>query len=182
MKTIRLKDKYFEPFIPASEIEAAVERMAGRINSDMEGKLPLFLVILNGAFIFAADLIRRINVDCHVSFVRLSSYDGIHSTQVVRELIGLNEEIANRTVVVVEDIIDTGHTMDELVRKIKALNATEVKIATCLLKPAALRKDLTIDYIGIEIPNDFIVGYGLDYDGYGRNLRDIYKIVPQIKH
>lgn len=181
MKTIQLKDKHFELYIPADEIAAAVDKIAESINSDMKGKLPLFLVILNGAFIFAADLLRRINVDCHVSFVRLSSYDGIHSTQVVRELIGLNEEIENRTVVVVEDIIDTGHTMDELVRKIKALNASEVKIATCLLKPAALRKDLTIDYTGIEIPNHFVVGYGLDYDGHGRNLTDIYKIVPQIK-
>jgi hypoxanthine phosphoribosyltransferase len=179
MDRITLKDRDFSLFIPASEIEKAVTAMAQKINQDMEGKNPIFLVILSGAFVFAADLLRKIKTNCDVTFVRLSSYSGTQSTEKIRELLGLNEVLKDRTVVIVEDIIDTGHTMDDMVHKIKHLEATEVKIATFLLKPAALRKDLKIHYVGIEIPNDFIVGYGLDYDGFGRNLPDIYKVVPE---
>ncbi len=179
MSIIRLKDREFSLFITAEKIEKAVGEMAEKINRDMEGKTPVFLVILSGAFIFAADLLRKIRVNCDVTFVRLSSYSGTQSTEKIRELLGLNEVLKDRTVVVVEDIIDTGHTMDDMVHKLKHLEAAEVKIATFLLKPAALRKDLKIHYIGMEIPNDFIVGYGLDYDGFGRNLPDIYKVVPE---
>lgn len=180
MNKIRLKDREFTLFITSDEIEKAVTKMASKINNDMEGKTPLFLVILSGAFVFAADLLRKIKVDCDITFVRLASYSGTQSTEKIKELLGLNEVLKDRTVVVVEDIIDTGHTMDDMIHKLKNLEVAEVKIATFLLKPAALRKDLKIHYVGMEIPNDFIVGYGLDYDGFGRNLPDIYKVIPDL--
>jgi len=179
MDTITLKDRDFSLFITAGDIDKAVTVMAQQMNHDLQGKHPIFLVILSGAFVFAADLLRKIKTDCDVTFVRLSSYSGTQSTEKIRELLGLNEVLKDRTVVIVEDIIDTGHTMDDMIHKIRHLEAAEVKIATFLLKPAALRKDLKIHYVGMEIPNDFIVGYGLDYDGYGRNLPDIYKVVPE---
>ncbi len=179
MERIRLKDREFELFITAADIEKAVTAMSQQINRDVEGRNPIFLVILSGAFVFAADLLRKIKTDCDVTFVRLSSYSGTQSTEKIRELLGMNEVLKDRLVVVVEDIIDTGHTMDDMVHKLKHLDAAEVKIATFLLKPAALRKDLKIHYVGMEIPNDFIVGYGLDYDGVGRSLPDIYKVVPE---
>jgi hypoxanthine phosphoribosyltransferase len=178
-KMIRVHDKYFEPFISNDEIQMAIDRLAVRINEDIKGKNPLFLVVLNGAFIFAADLFRRITTDCQVSFVKLSSYVGTQSTNTVRELIGLDEVLHGRTVIIVEDIIDTGITMAETIAKLKKLEAAEVKLATLLFKPDAFQKDFHIDYIGMKIPNDFIVGYGLDYDGHGRNLPDIYKIVEK---
>ncbi|MDP2424270.1 MAG: hypoxanthine phosphoribosyltransferase [Bacteroidales bacterium] len=179
MQKVTLHNREFTLFLSTDDIQRAVEEMAIKINHHMEGKRPLFLVILSGAFVFAADLLRRIHVECEVTFVRLSSYSGTQSTEKIRELLGLNEVLKGRTVIVLEDIIDTGHTMDDMVHKLRHLEASDVKIATLLLKPAALRKDLKIDYIGIEIPNDFIVGYGLDYDGLGRNLPDIYKIVAE---
>lgn len=179
MNKITLKDRDFSLFITTAEIQKAVEAMAQKINEDLKGKTPIFLVILSGAFVFAADLLRKINLDCDVTFVRLSSYSGTQSTEKIRELLGLNEVLKDRHVVIIEDIIDTGHTMDDMVHKLKHLEAAEVRIATFLLKPAALRKDLKIHYVGMEIPNDFIVGYGLDYDGFGRNLPDIYKVVPE---
>jgi len=126
---------------------------------------------------FSADLLKNISLDCQVSFVKLSSYEGTRTTHNVKKLIGLNEEIKNRSVIILEDIIDTGITMEKLLEEIGTFQPTEVSIATLLFKPAAMTKDITIDYVGIEIPNDFIVGYGLDYDGLGRNLKDIYKIV-----
>lgn len=142
-------------------------------------KIHFFLVVLNGAFIFAADLLKRIKIDCQVSFVKLSSYSGTKTTNIVRELIGLDEILHGRTIVIVEDIIDTGLTMAEAINKLYKLEAAEVYLATLLFKPKAFQKDFKIDYIGIEIPNDFIVGYGLDYDGFGRNYPDIYKIIDK---
>jgi hypoxanthine phosphoribosyltransferase len=177
MKTIRVLDKEFSLSIEADTIQKAINRMAETINADLEGKNPLFLVVLNGAFVFAADLIRKVTVDCSVTFVKLSSYSGTFSTTHVRELIGLDEDVKGRTVVIVEDIIDTGITMDNMMLKLHGMGAAEVRIATFLFKPGAFRKQYHIDYVGIEIPNDFIVGYGLDYDGYGRNLPDIYSVV-----
>jgi hypoxanthine phosphoribosyltransferase len=126
---------------------------------------------------FASDLIKKLNFPCELSFIKLSSYSGLNTSNKVRELIGLNEDLTGRTVVVIEDIIDTGITLGDLMETIKSKNAVEVKLAALLFKPNAFRKSYPIDYIGIEIPNDFIVGYGLDYDGYGRNYPDIYKIV-----
>ena len=176
MNKIQVQDKEFELFINAETINNVVTELARKLNEDLKGKNPLFLVVLNGAFIFASDLIKKITVDCEVSFVKLSSYAGTRSTSMVKELLGLNEVVKGRTVVVIEDIIDTGITMAGMISKLREMEAGEVLIVTCLFKPEAFAKDFTIDYIGMEIPNKFIVGYGLDYDGYGRNLPDIYKV------
>lgn len=177
MKEVQLHDKRFSVSIGADKIDAAVQKVADKINVDYQGKNPLFLVVLNGAFMFASDLFKKLTIDCEVSFVKLSSYSGTSSTHVVRELIGLDEALTGRDVIVVEDIIDTGITMENTIQKLRHLQAVDVKIVTLLYKPLAFQKDYPIDYIGIEIANDFIVGYGLDYDGLGRNLPDIYKII-----
>lgn len=176
-KFVKLHDKEFKTFIPAEEIDKAVSKLADKMNKELDGKNPLFIVVLNGAFMFASDLLKKINVDCEITFVKLSSYVGTKSTHLVREVIGLDKSLTNRYVVVLEDIIDTGITMHNTLPKLKNMGAADVKIGTLLFKPKAFQKDFNIDYIGMEIPNDFIVGYGLDYDGAGRNLPDIYKIV-----
>ncbi|OIP01476.1 MAG: hypoxanthine phosphoribosyltransferase [Bacteroidetes bacterium CG2_30_33_31] len=175
--TIKVIDKNFEIFIHNSEIESAIKNVADKINIDYSGKKPLFIVILNGAFMFAADLMKNLNIDCEVSFVKLSSYQGTKSTEKVKKIIGLNESIVGRNIIIVEDIIDSGITMENLLQEMNLLKPSDIKIATLLFKPAAFQKDFKIHYIGLDIPNDFIVGYGLDYDGYGRNLPDIYKLV-----
>jgi len=176
---ITVHDKAFEVSISAEKIRETVNEMARVIAHDVKGKKPLFLVILNGSFVFAADLLRQMDFECEVSFVKLSSYVGTKTTSVVRELIGLDEVLRGRTVVIVEDIIDTGITMANTIEKLKHLEADDVKLATFLYKPDAFLKDFKIDYVGIEIPNDFIIGYGLDYDGLARNLPDIYKVVEE---
>jgi len=176
---IKVHDKTFELFITADEIQKVVDTMAENIKRDMKGKKPLFLVVLNGAFIFAADLIRRMDFDCDISFVKLSSYVGTKTTSDVRELIGLDENLNGRTVIIVEDIIDTGITLAGTIEKLKNLNAADVKLAILLFKPEAFRKDYKIDYIGMEIPIKFIVGYGLDYDGLARNYPDIYQLTEE---
>ena len=176
MKTVQVKDKTFRVFIPAADLQNVIAGMADRINQDLEGKNPLFLVVLNGAFIFAADLYRRISIPSEISFVKLASYSGTQSTSDVRELIGLNEKLKGRTIVILEDIIDTGTTMQYLMQKLEYLGVAKVYLAALLFKPNAFRENFRIDYLGMEIPNDFIVGYGLDYDGFGRNYPDIYKI------
>ncbi len=177
MEIIQVKDKRFSPFIKTERIEEAVQKVADQINHDLKGKNPLFIVVLNGAFMFASDLFKKITIDCEVSFVKLSSYVGTQTTSTVRELIGLDRILKGRTVIVVEDIIDTGITMGHTIPMLHKLEAENVRIATLLFKPDAFQKDYKIDYIGMEIPNDFIVGYGLDYDGLARNLPEIYKIV-----
>jgi len=177
MKKIKVKDLEFTVSITAKEIDKAAQKVADEINRDLKDKTPLFLVILNGAFMFAADLFKKINIECEVSFVKLSSYVGTKTTSTVRELIGLDEVLKDRYVVIVEDIIDTGITMENTIQKLKHLEAADVRIATLLFKPDAFQKDYPIDYIGMEIPNEFIVGYGLDYDGYARNLPDIYTLI-----
>jgi len=174
---IKVLDKEFKISIPAATIDAAVTNIADKINIDYKGQNPLFLIVLNGAFMFASDLLKKINIDCEITFVKLSSYSGTTSTHIVRELIGLDESLEGRDIIIVEDIIDTGITMGNTIPKLHHLKAKDVKIATLLFKPKAFQKDYKIDYVGLEIENDFIVGYGLDYDGYGRNLADIYKIV-----
>ncbi|PJF33683.1 MAG: hypoxanthine phosphoribosyltransferase, partial [Phototrophicales bacterium] len=162
---------------PQERIQQAVQKVAAMINKELSGKNPLFLVVLNGAFMFAGDLFKHVNIPCEISFVKLSSYIGTQTTSVVRELIGLDEVLHDRTVVIVEDIIDTGITMGVTRDKLRKLEAKEVYLATLLFKPEAFKMNYPIDFIGMEIPNDFIVGYGLDYDGHGRNLPDIYKII-----
>lgn len=177
MKVIQVQDKSFSIFITEDEIQSAVERVAEQINTDMKDKDPLFLIILNGAYVFAADLMKKITLPSELSFVKMSSYIGTKTTSVVRELIGLDEILTGRTVVILEDIIDTGITMGVTTKKLKKLGAEDVRIATLLFKPDAFQMNYHIDYIGIKIPNDFIVGYGLDYNGYGRNYPEIYKII-----
>jgi hypoxanthine phosphoribosyltransferase len=177
MQIIRVKDKEFRLSIKAAEINAVIERLAAQLNQDLNGKNPLFLVVLNGAFIFAADLYRKITIESEISFVKLASYSGTSSTSDVKELIGLNEKLKGRTIVILEDIIDTGTTMQYLMNKLLYLGVSEVKLVALLFKPSAFRESYRIDYLGLEIPNEFIVGYGLDYDGFGRNYPDIFKIV-----
>ena len=178
MKKVKILDKEFEIFIPYEKIRGAVEQMADTMNEELAGKDPLFLCILNGSFMFAAELFKRIDfVESEISFVKLASYEGDKTTGKVKQLIGLNEEIEGRTVVVLEDIVDTGITICNIKEQLDKLNPKEVLVATLLLKPDALQKEVDLKYIGMEIPNDFIVGYGLDYDGYGRNLLDIYSVI-----
>lgn len=177
MDAIKIKDKDFAVSIPESKILCEVERLAAQISRDLEGKNPLFLGILNGSFMFAADLFRRITIPAEISFVKFSSYDGVSSTGVIKELIGLTEDIAGRTIVIVEDIIDTGCTMKKLLEDLGARAPESIHVCTLLLKPEKLKVALDVEYVALEIPNDFIVGYGLDYDGYGRNLKDIYTVV-----
>jgi len=177
MEKIKIKDKEFSKFINNEDILTAVDMVATQINNDFKDKTPLFLVILNGAFMFAADLFKRLDIECEISFVKLSSYSGTETTENVKQLIGINENLKDRSVVIIEDIVDTGITIENMIIELNNYSPKEIKIATLLLKPDKYKKEHEIDYIAIEIPNDFIVGYGLDYDGYGRNLPDIYKIV-----
>ena len=179
MSTIRIKDKSFTTFITEDKILKEVSRVADEINRDLEGTEPLFLSVLNGSFMFTADLMKRISLPCEISFVKLASYVGTSSTGKVKELVGLNENIEGRTVVIVEDIIDTGFTMQRLVETLRSKNPKDIRIATLLVKPDKLQVNLDIDYVAMNIPNDFIVGYGLDYDGKGRNYRDIYTVVNE---
>lgn len=173
---VRLGDKTFVPYLEGKKINDAVQAIAVRINHDYQGKKPLFLVVLNGAFLFAADLLRAIDLECEISFVKYSSYHGTASTGQVKELIGLKESLEGRDVIIVEDIVDTGNTIVQMMGDIGKRNTASVRIAALLFKPEAYKKDVKIDYVGLEIPNDFIVGYGLDYNGLGRNLKDIYVI------
>lgn len=174
---VQLHDKVFEKYIDQEQIKQSVERLGKEMTGDLAEKNPLFLVVLNGAFVFAADLLRYFKYDCDISFIKLSSYVGTKSSHTVREVIGLDRNVKGRTVVLIEDIIDTGITMEHIMAQMKQMEAHEVKLATLLFKPDAFEKDFPIDYIGMKIPNGFIVGCGLDYDGKGRNLPDIYKIV-----
>lgn len=179
MDRITIKDKQFQVSIPHQHILENVERIAEQINTELDGKNPLFLGVLNGSFIFLADLFKRINIECEVSFVKVASYHGTETTGVVKQLVGLNENVEGRTVVIVEDIVDTGITIEHVYNDVLAKNPGEIKVATLLYKPSAYGKDVSLDYIALEIPNDFIVGYGLDYDGLGRNLNDIYTVIDQ---
>ena len=177
MKTVKVLDKEFSLYIPQQTIEENIQHVADRINVEMKDKNPLFLVVLNGAFMFAAELFKRLTIPCEISFVKLTSYAGTATTNVVRELIGLDHSLEGRHVVIVEDIVDTGHTMKYTIQKLHDLNAEDVRIATLFFKPNSFQYDYPIDYKAMDIGNEFIVGYGLDYDQRGRNLPDIYKIL-----
>ncbi|HAA14185.1 MAG TPA: hypoxanthine phosphoribosyltransferase [Cytophagales bacterium] len=166
----------FEPFIQADAIQQRVVALGEQISQDYQDKNPLLLGILNGAFIFAADLMRTINTPCEISFVKYTSYHGMSSSGSVKELMGINEPLQDRHVIIVEDIVDSGETMSMLLDKIATHNPASVEIASCLLKPDALKKSIHIKYLGFEIPNDFVIGYGLDYDSFGRELPDIYRV------
>jgi hypoxanthine phosphoribosyltransferase len=176
MAIIKLHDKKFETFIPYEEIDKAIEKIADNINDDFKDETPIFLVILNGSFMFAGDLMKKITIPCQISFIKLASYSGTQTTEKLQELIGLNENLEDKVIIVVEDIIDTGNTLEGVLNNLKKMKTKDVRIATLLFKPDAFKGSYKIDYTGINIPNDFIVGYGLDYDQLGRNFKDIYKI------
>lgn len=173
---ITLHDKTFVSHIPEIEIRRAVQQQAARLNKDYQDKQPLFLAILNGAFMFAADLMKEITVPCEISFLRVSSYQNTQSTGQVSQVIGLKEEIKDRHVIILEDIVDTGHTVHALLQTLLPQKPASVEVAALLLKPDCVQHPLAVKYIGLSIPNEFVVGYGLDYNGLGRNLRDIYRI------
>ncbi len=179
MAVINILDKKFETSYPEEEILKRVKAVADRINTDMAGKNPLLLAVLNGSFMFAADLMRMITIPCEISFVKLASYQGTTSTGEIKEVIGINEDLTGRTVIIVEDIVESGLTMKRMIDTLGTRNPASIHICTLLLKPEKLKIDLNIEYAAMEIPNDFIVGYGLDYDQQGRNLRDIYTLVEE---
>lgn len=176
-RIIKVKDKSFTVTISERAIKSQIKRVAEKINRDYEGKQPVFLAVLNGSFIFAADLLREIDVPCEISFIKLASYEGTNTTGNVREIIGLNIDITGRPVIIVEDIVDTGLTMAHMLETLKPQNPESIEICTLLLKPSKLQVKLDIKYCCKQIPDDFVVGYGLDYDGFGRNTKDIYTIV-----
>lgn len=175
-EAITIKDKQFDLFIEHEVIKHEIRRVAQQINMELVDRNPIFLAVLNGAFMFAAELMKEVSIPCEITFVRLASYQGTTSTNQVEEVLGLNEDIEGRLVIIVEDIVDSGATMASLLQELTRYKPEEVKIATLLFKPAAMKKKLQLDYVALEIPNDFIVGFGLDYNGYGRNLKDIYKV------
>jgi hypoxanthine phosphoribosyltransferase len=177
MKEILVLDKKFREFIPEQEINEKIKKMADQINKDFKGEEVVFLGILNGAFLFAAELFKRIDLKARISFVKLASYEGTSSSGTIKELIGWNEDIKNKYIIIIEDIVDTGNTLERIVDELVIRKASGIKIASLLLKPDAYTKDIPIDYIGFKIPNDFVIGYGLDYDGYGRNLPSIYTLI-----
>jgi hypoxanthine phosphoribosyltransferase len=177
MNEICILGKNFREFITEGDIKSRIEGLARQINSDLTGRDVIFLGILNGAFLFASDLFRRIEFPAKISFVKSASYKGTSSSGTIKELIGWNDDIENKTVVIIEDIVDTGNTIERVVGELLIRKAFEVRIAALFLKPDAYLKDIDIDYIGFEIPDNFVVGYGLDYDGYGRNLSSVYTLV-----
>jgi hypoxanthine phosphoribosyltransferase len=175
-RSIQIKDKTFFPMIGEADIQLAVKKVAEKINKDLADDNPLFIGVLNGAFMFMGDLMKHVTIPCEITFVKLSSFNGIMSTGKVKEVMGLAEDVEGRTVVVVEDIVDTGITIQQILHNLALRKPKQIKVVTFLQKPEALKCDICVDYAAMSIPNDFIIGYGLDYDGYGRNLREIYVI------
>ena len=173
-KTITIHNKVFKKFISSVKIQKAIGKMAERINKDFKNEKPIFLSVLNGSFLFTADLLKKIKIECEVSFTKISSYSGTQSTGNVNTLIGINENLKGRTVIILEDIVDSGNTLEKIIPELKKHQPKQIITATLFFKPNAYKKKIKLDYIGIDMPNDFLVGYGLDYDGLGRNLSDIY--------
>ncbi len=177
MQEITVLDRQFSEYLTGEEIQSRITAMAERITEDLKDRDVMFFGILNGSFLFAADLFRQIKMDAQISFIKLASYDGTSSSGKIKELIGWNEDITDKTVIVIEDIVDTGSTLERIVGELTLRKAKEVRIAALLFKPEAYTRDIPIDYIGFEIPNKFVVGYGLDYDGYGRHYSSIYQLI-----
>lgn len=171
-----MHDKTFVKSISEKDIAKRVKEIAEQINGDFKFKNPLFLAVLNGSFMFTSDLMKEINIDCELQFVKMQSYTGMHSTAKVKMLMGPTRVVSGRSVIVIEDIVDTGSTISEVVNQLHGLNPNEVKICSLLLKPKKYHGEVPIDYVGFEIPDDFVVGYGLDYDGLGRNLKQVYTV------
>ena len=176
VSVIQLHDKQFVPFISASEIDKTIAGMAQQIEADTSNEVPVFVGVLNGAFMFLSDLMKHYKKECEVSFVKLASYEGTQSTNTVKQLVGLDKNVEGRTVIIVEDIVDTGNTVVELVKMFEGRGVKQLKIASLFFKPEAYKKDIKLNYTGFSIPNKFIVGYGLDYDGLGRNIPEIYQL------
>ena len=174
---VQVHDRYFKPFISEEAIQKQVKRLAMEMNRDLAGKDPIFLGILNGAFMFASDLYKQLIFPCQITFLKLASYSGTESSGSVKQLIGINRDLKDRVVVVLEDIVDTGVTLETIIRQLSGYEPREIRVATFLHKPEATVREVKLDYVGMEIPNNFILGYGLDYDGYGRNFREIYQLV-----
>lgn len=174
---VQVHDKQFKPFIGEAAIQKEVSRLAREMNRDLATSDPIFLGILNGAFMFASDLYKQLDFPCQITFLKLASYSGTQSSGSVKQLIGINRELRDRMVVVLEDIVDTGVTLDTIIRQLSGFEPKEIRVATFLHKPEATIKEVKLDYVGMEIPNNFILGYGLDYDGYGRNFREIYRLL-----
>ena len=176
MNEVRILDKKFRELISEQAIKKRIDEIALQINRDFIGSEVIFVGILNGAFMFAADLYRKIDLTSRITFVKLASYQGISSSGSIKELIGWNEDLENKKIILVEDIVDTGATLERTVNELVIRNVAEIKIVSMLFKPTAYTKDIPINYIGFEIPNNFVIGYGLDYNGYGRNLSSIYTL------
>jgi len=174
--TLKLHDLEFIPYLSETKLDEIVTALSSRINKKYEGKCPLFVVVLNGAFVFASDLVKKVTVDCEISFLRVSSYRGTASTGQVKETMPIGTNVSGRDIILVEDIVDTGGTMGEVKRKMEDAGANSVSICTLLFKPDAFRGNYTVDFVGVEIPDKFVVGYGLDYDGLGRNIPSLYQI------
>jgi adenylate kinase len=174
---IKLHDKHFKPFISAKEIDDVMQRLALEIAEDVGDEIPVFVGILNGSFMVVSDFVKKYPKPCEVTFIKLASYEGVKSTEDIQRLIGLTQDLSGRTVIILEDIIDTGNTLHEVHRIFKNENVKSLKIATLFYKPEAYKKDFKLHFVGMEIPNKFIVGYGLDYDGLGRNLPEVYQII-----
>ena len=177
MSSIKVHDKEFVPYLTSNEIAQQVVRVASEINRDYEGKKPLFIAILNGAFIFAADLFKHITLESEICFIKLASYKGVKSTGKVITAIGLDVDLYNREVIIVEDIVDTGKTLAQFLPQLEHHHPASLKIASLLHKPDAMIHPIKIDYLGFTIPNKFVIGYGLDYDGLGRNIKEIYQLI-----
>ena len=177
MNSVKINDRSFRVSITETEIKTRIKSLAAEISADMEGKNPIFLAVLNGAFIFAADLMREMTIPCEISFVKLASYQGTTSTGKIKEVFGINEDLTGRTVIIVEDIVESGQTMKNMIESLGTRNPASVHICTLFFKPDKLKEDLSLDYVAFRIPDDFIVGYGLDYDQAGRGLKDVYSII-----
>lgn len=173
---VKVLDKEFDLYISYSRIQERIREMAEEMNRELAELNPVFLAVLNGAFFFAADLMKEIDFSCELSFVKISSYRGMQSSGIAETLIGLDENLTGRHIIIVEDIVDTGNTMHDLTLKLQEINPASVRIATLILKPDALQKNIKPDYTGFEVPDEFLIGYGLDYDKQGRHYKDIYKI------
>ena len=177
MEQITVIDKTFEVSIKETVIKQRIRELAQQMSRDLDGKNPLFLAVLNGAFIFAADLMREMTIPCEISFVKLASYQGTTSTGSIKEVIGINEDLSGRTVVIVEDIVESGLTIKRMMEQLGTRNPASVQVCTLFFKPEKLKEDLKLDYVAFSIPNDFILGYGLDYDQQGRQLKDVYSLI-----
>jgi hypoxanthine phosphoribosyltransferase len=176
-ETIKIKDLEFIPYVTHSDILERIRELAININDDYQNKNPLFIAVLNGSFMFASDLMKRVDVRSELTFIKVNSYEGTESTGSIKEMIGIGQSITDRHIVIIEDIVDTGHTITHLLNEMNKMDPSSIEVVTLFSKPESHETKLYIKYTGFDIPNKFIVGYGLDYDGYGRNYQDVYQLV-----